>query len=156
MLACSEVKWEQILFLWMTTPVLTVKPSSTNALKKRILPVWSGRLFPQISARFSLLGRWVATHHRPRWSIPELSIALIREWIDLSQEQLNNLMLSMSRRCTDFLAEVTIQAIDLHKNHILLAFLDETCALRLLQGAFPLFYWVLWSMYHIFCSVPSL
>lgn len=57
-----------------------------------------------IELAWDMLGRQFAASHPPPTSFPKLRKALIEEWDGLAQMQLDNLVLSMPRRCTECLA----------------------------------------------------
>ncbi|GBL94181.1 hypothetical protein AVEN_163507-1 [Araneus ventricosus] len=60
-------------------------------------------------------------------STPKLWIALIQEWDGQLQEQLANLVLSMTKRGSDCLATHNKHtAINIHKNRMVIEFQDET------------------------------
>ena len=50
---------------------------------------------------WDMLGRRVAARQPPPTCVPELRRALLAEWSNLPQDQLDNLILSMSQHCTD-------------------------------------------------------
>ena len=63
-------------------------------------PAFSPDLNP-IEHVWDMLGRRVAARQPPPTCVPELRRALLAEWSDLPQDQIDNLILSMPRRCTD-------------------------------------------------------
>lgn len=66
-------------------------------------PAFSPDLNP-IEHVWDMLGRRVAARQPPPTCIEELRSALLAEWCILPQDQLDNLILSMPRRCTDCVA----------------------------------------------------
>ncbi|GFU59022.1 uncharacterized protein TNCV_794331 [Trichonephila clavipes] len=46
-----------------------------------------------------MLGRRIAARQPPPACLPELQRALIDEWCNIPQDQIDNLLLSMPRRC---------------------------------------------------------
>ncbi|GFU27433.1 transposable element Tcb1 transposase [Trichonephila clavipes] len=78
MYVCFGAPWVLNFCLWMTTLVLTVNP---------IEHVWD------------MLGRRIAAHQPPPTCLPELWRALLDEWCNIPQDQIDNLILSMPRRC---------------------------------------------------------
>ncbi|GFX41807.1 transposable element Tc3 transposase [Trichonephila clavipes] len=61
-------------------------------------PAYSPNLNP-IEHVWDMLGRRIAAHQPPPTCLPELRRALLDEWCNIPQDQINNLILSMSRRC---------------------------------------------------------
>ncbi|KFM73077.1 Transposable element Tcb1 transposase, partial [Stegodyphus mimosarum] len=53
---------------------------------------------------WDMLGRRVAARQSPPTCLPELRRALLFEWCNILQDQIDNLILSMNRRCTDCIA----------------------------------------------------
>ncbi|KFM61440.1 Transposable element Tcb1 transposase, partial [Stegodyphus mimosarum] len=52
---------------------------------------------------WDMLGRRVAAHQPPPTCLPELRRALLFEWCNIPQDQIDNLILSMPRHCTDYI-----------------------------------------------------
>ncbi|GFY21730.1 transposable element Tcb1 transposase [Trichonephila clavipes] len=48
---------------------------------------------------WDMLGRRIATHQSPLTCLPELRRALIDEWCNIPQDQIDNLILSIPRHC---------------------------------------------------------
>ncbi|GFX02525.1 transposable element Tcb1 transposase [Trichonephila clavipes] len=48
---------------------------------------------------WDMLGRRIAARHPPPTCLPELWRALLDEWCNIPQDQIDNLILSMLRRC---------------------------------------------------------
>ncbi|GFW98133.1 transposable element Tc3 transposase [Trichonephila clavipes] len=51
-----------------------------------------------IEHAWDMLGRRIAAHHPPT-CLPELQRALLEEWCNIPQDQIDNLILSMPRCC---------------------------------------------------------
>ncbi|KFM57628.1 Transposable element Tcb1 transposase, partial [Stegodyphus mimosarum] len=67
-------------------------------------PAFSPDLNP-VEHVWDMLGRRVAARQPPPTCLPELRRALESiEWCNIPQDQIDNLMLSMPRRCTDYIA----------------------------------------------------
>ncbi|KFM67241.1 Transposable element Tcb1 transposase, partial [Stegodyphus mimosarum] len=66
-------------------------------------PAFSPDLNP-VEHVWDMLGRQVAARQPPRTCLPELRRALLFEWCNIPQDQIDNLILSMPRRCTDCIA----------------------------------------------------
>ncbi|GFW17559.1 transposable element Tc3 transposase [Trichonephila clavipes] len=62
------------------------------------LPAYSPDLNP-IEHVYDMLGRRIAARQRPSTCLPELRRALLDEWCNILQDQIDNLILSMPRRC---------------------------------------------------------
>ncbi|KFM70278.1 Transposable element Tcb1 transposase, partial [Stegodyphus mimosarum] len=63
-------------------------------------PAFSPDLNP-VEHVWDMLGRRVAARQPPPTCLPELRRALLFEWCNILQDQIDNLILSMPRRCTD-------------------------------------------------------
>ncbi|GFV40521.1 transposable element Tc3 transposase [Trichonephila clavipes] len=61
-------------------------------------PAYSPDLNP-IEHVWDMLGRRIAARQPPPTCLPELRRALLDEWCHIPQDQINNLILSMPRRC---------------------------------------------------------
>ncbi|GFV48109.1 transposable element Tcb1 transposase [Trichonephila clavipes] len=61
-------------------------------------PAYSPDLYP-IEHVWYLLGRRIAARQPPPTCLPELQRALLDEWCNIPQDQIDNLILSMPRRC---------------------------------------------------------
>ncbi|GFT57413.1 transposable element Tcb1 transposase [Trichonephila clavipes] len=61
-------------------------------------PAYSPDLIP-IELVCDMLGRRIAACQPPRTCLPELRKALLDEWCNIPQDQIDNLILSMPRRC---------------------------------------------------------
>ncbi|GBN88579.1 hypothetical protein AVEN_76375-1 [Araneus ventricosus] len=61
-------------------------------------PAYSPDLNP-IEHVWDMLGRRIAARQPPSICLPELRRALLDEWCNIAQDQINNLILSMPRRC---------------------------------------------------------
>ncbi|GBL85940.1 hypothetical protein AVEN_63246-1 [Araneus ventricosus] len=75
-------------------------------------PAYSPDLNP-IEHVWDMLGRRIAARQPPPTCLPELRRALLDEWCNIPQDQIDNLILSMSRRCSaklNFPISVLIQA----------------------------------------------
>ncbi|KFM65946.1 Transposable element Tcb2 transposase, partial [Stegodyphus mimosarum] len=66
-------------------------------------PAFSPDLNP-VEHVWEMLGRRVAAGQLPPTCLPELRGALFFEWCNILQDQIDNLILSMPRRCTDCIA----------------------------------------------------
>ncbi|GFX36281.1 transposable element Tcb1 transposase [Trichonephila clavipes] len=51
------------------------------------------------TSQWDMLGRRIAARQPPPTCLPELRRALLDEWCNIRQDQINNLILSMPRRC---------------------------------------------------------
>ncbi|GFT60708.1 transposable element Tcb1 transposase [Trichonephila clavipes] len=61
-------------------------------------PAYSPDLNP-IEHVWDMLGQRIAAHQPPPTCLPELRRALLDEWCNIPQDQIDNLILSMHRRC---------------------------------------------------------
>ncbi|GFV08270.1 transposable element Tc3 transposase [Trichonephila clavipes] len=61
-------------------------------------PAYSPDLYP-IEHVWDMLGRRIAARQPPSTCLPELRRALLDEWCNIPQDQIDNLILSMPRRC---------------------------------------------------------
>ncbi|GFX59937.1 metabotropic glutamate receptor 3 [Trichonephila clavipes] len=61
-------------------------------------PAYSSNLNP-IEHVWVMFGRRIAARQPPPTSLPELRRAMLDEWCNIPQDQINNLILSMPRRC---------------------------------------------------------
>ncbi|GFT50625.1 transposable element Tcb1 transposase [Trichonephila clavipes] len=61
-------------------------------------PTYSRDLNP-IEHVWDIFGRRIAVRQPPPTCLPELRCALLDEWCNIPQDQIDNLILSMSRRC---------------------------------------------------------
>ncbi|GFT77716.1 transposable element Tc3 transposase [Trichonephila clavipes] len=61
-------------------------------------PAYSPNLNP-IEHEWDMLGRRIAARQPPPTCLPELRRALLYKWCNIPQDQINNLILSMPRRC---------------------------------------------------------
>ncbi|GFY04461.1 transposable element Tcb1 transposase [Trichonephila clavipes] len=61
-------------------------------------PAYSPDLNP-IEHVWDMLGRRIATRQPPPTCLPELRRALLDDWCSIPQDQIDNLILSMPRRC---------------------------------------------------------
>ncbi|GBM16515.1 hypothetical protein AVEN_148898-1 [Araneus ventricosus] len=61
-------------------------------------PAYSPDLNP-IEHVWDMLGRRIAARQAPPTCLPELRRALLDEWCNIPQDQIDNLILSMPRRC---------------------------------------------------------
>ncbi|GFW90061.1 transposable element Tcb1 transposase [Trichonephila clavipes] len=61
-------------------------------------PTYSPDLNP-IEHVWDMLGRRIAARQHPSTCLPELQRALLNEWCNIPQDQIDNLILSMPRRC---------------------------------------------------------
>ncbi|GFW85541.1 transposable element Tcb1 transposase [Trichonephila clavipes] len=68
-------------------------------------PAYSTDLNP-IEHVWDMLGRRIAVHQPPPTCLPELRRALLDEWCNISQDQIDNLILGMRRRCEDLSLEI--------------------------------------------------
>ncbi|GFW63870.1 transposable element Tcb1 transposase [Trichonephila clavipes] len=66
-------------------------------------PAFSPDLNP-VEHVWGMLGRRVAVHQPSPTCLPQFRRALLDEWGNIPQDQINNSILSMSRRCTDSIA----------------------------------------------------
>ncbi|KFM69175.1 Transposable element Tc3 transposase, partial [Stegodyphus mimosarum] len=73
-------------------------------------PAFSPDLNP-VEHVWDMLGRRVAARQPPPTCVPELRRALLFEWCNIPQDQVDNLILSMPRRCTDCIASSGRHAI---------------------------------------------
>ncbi|GFV70334.1 transposable element Tcb1 transposase [Trichonephila clavipes] len=69
----------------------------------KMMPAFSPDLNP-VEHVWDMLGRPVAAHQPPPTCLLELLRSLLDEWSNIPQDQIDNLILSMARRCTDFIA----------------------------------------------------
>ncbi|GFU91598.1 transposable element Tcb1 transposase [Trichonephila clavipes] len=103
MYVCFGAPWVLNFCLLMTTPVLTMQTLWTNAFNRRISPVWIGQQYSPdlnpIEHVWDIFGRRIAVHQPPSKCLPELRRALLDEWCNIPQDQIDNLILSMPRRC---------------------------------------------------------
>ncbi|KFM62434.1 Transposable element Tcb1 transposase, partial [Stegodyphus mimosarum] len=76
------------------------------------LPAFSPDLNP-VEHVWDMLGRRVAARQPPPTCLPEFRRALLFEWCNIPQDQIDNLILSMPRRCTDCIASSGRHAITL-------------------------------------------
>ncbi|GFT25230.1 transposable element Tcb1 transposase [Trichonephila clavipes] len=53
---------------------------------------------------WDMLGRRIAARQPPLTCLPELRRTLLDEWCNIPQDQIDNLILSIPRRCTDCIA----------------------------------------------------
>ncbi|GFX24397.1 DDE_3 domain-containing protein [Trichonephila clavipes] len=80
-------------------------------------PAYSPDLNP-IEHVWDMLGRRIAAHQPPPTCLPELRRALLDEWCNIPQDQIDNLILSMTRRCKPVLHRPgDILRINHHTNH---------------------------------------
>ncbi|GFU64779.1 transposable element Tcb2 transposase [Trichonephila clavipes] len=91
-------------FLFMTD---NVRPRHTNIVDECLQsedisrtdwPAYSPDLNP-IEHVWDMLGRRIAARQHPPTCLPELRKALLDEWCNSPQDQIDNLILSMPRRC---------------------------------------------------------
>ncbi|GFU19838.1 DDE_3 domain-containing protein [Trichonephila clavipes] len=61
-------------------------------------PAYSPELNP-IEYVWNMLGRQIAARQPPHTCLPELRRALLDEWCNIPQDQIDNLILTMPRRC---------------------------------------------------------
>ncbi|GFT33906.1 transposable element Tc3 transposase [Trichonephila clavipes] len=88
-------------------------------------PAYSPDLNP-IEHVWDILGRRIAAHQPPPICLPELRRALVDEWCNIPQDQIDNLILSLPRRYIDLTKPPRARKIsilymipNLH-NHVLL------------------------------------
>ncbi|GFX23123.1 transposable element Tcb1 transposase [Trichonephila clavipes] len=67
-------------------------------ITRMVWPAYSPDLNP-IEHAWDMLRRRIAARQPPPTSLPELRRALLDEWCNISQDQIDNLILSMPRRC---------------------------------------------------------
>ncbi|GFX43682.1 transposable element Tcb1 transposase [Trichonephila clavipes] len=73
-----------------------------------------------------MLGRPIAARQSPPTCLPELRRALLDEWCNIPQDQIDNLILSMPRRCKVLLHHPgDILRINHHTNHVILFFVNS-------------------------------
>ncbi|KFM74662.1 Transposable element Tc3 transposase, partial [Stegodyphus mimosarum] len=77
-------------------------------------PAFSSDLNP-VEHVWDMLGRRVAARQPPPTCLPELRRALFFEWCNIPQDQIDNLILSMPRRCTDCIASSGRHTITVRK-----------------------------------------
>ncbi|GFV14935.1 exocyst complex component 3 [Trichonephila clavipes] len=70
-------------------------------------PAYSPDLNP-IEHMWDMLGRRIAARQPPPTCLPELRRALLDEWCNIPQDQIDNLILSMPRRCKACIASLAI------------------------------------------------
>ncbi|GFX33855.1 DDE_3 domain-containing protein [Trichonephila clavipes] len=88
-------------------------------------PAYSPDLNP-IEHVWDMLGRRIAARQPPPTCLPELRRALLDEWCNIPQDQIDNLILSMARRCKDLLHRPGyIHLINHHTNHVILFFVKR-------------------------------
>ncbi|KFM66466.1 Transposable element Tcb1 transposase, partial [Stegodyphus mimosarum] len=81
-------------------------------------PAFSPDLNP-VEHVWDMLGRRVAARLPPPACLPELRRTLLFEWCNIPHDQIDNLILSMHRRCTNCIASSgDIQSISNHTNHV--------------------------------------
>ncbi|GFY10592.1 transposable element Tcb1 transposase [Trichonephila clavipes] len=85
-------------------------------------PAYSPDLNP-IDYVWDMLGRRIATRQPPPTCIPELRRALLDKWCIILQDQIDNLILSMSRHCKACIASRPgdIIRINHHTNYVILS-----------------------------------
>ncbi|GFV99885.1 transposable element Tcb1 transposase [Trichonephila clavipes] len=66
-------------------------------------PAYSPDLNP-IEHVWDMLGRQIAAHQPPPTCLPELRRALLDEWCNIPQDQIDNWILSMPSRCKTYIA----------------------------------------------------
>ncbi|GFV71937.1 transposable element Tc3 transposase [Trichonephila clavipes] len=74
----------------------------TNAFNRRISPVWIGAYSPDLNPIkyvWNMIGRRIAAHQHLPTCLPEVRRALLDEWCNIPQDQIDNLILSRPRRC---------------------------------------------------------
>ncbi|GFU84045.1 transposable element Tc3 transposase [Trichonephila clavipes] len=64
-------------------------------------PAYSPDLNPIEAYPWDMLGRRIAARQPPSTCLPELRRALFDEWCNIPQDQIDNLILSMPRRCRE-------------------------------------------------------
>ncbi|GBN32430.1 hypothetical protein AVEN_70753-1 [Araneus ventricosus] len=79
-------------------------------------PAYSPDLNP-IEYVWDMLGRRIAARQPPPTCLPELRRALLDEWCNIPQDQIDNLILSMPRRCKKYLSNDDI----LNNSHTLIS-----------------------------------
>ncbi|GFT95713.1 uncharacterized protein TNCV_310891 [Trichonephila clavipes] len=95
----------------MTTPVLTVQYCRRMPSIGGYHPYMLTRILTGLESNRASVGcawRRIAARQPPSTCLPELWRALLDEWCNIPQDQIDNLILSMSRRCKA------------HTNHVIL------------------------------------
>ncbi|GFT84815.1 transposable element Tcb1 transposase [Trichonephila clavipes] len=89
-------------------------------------PAYSPDLNPREHV-WDMLGRRIAARQPPPTCLPELRRALLDDWCNIPQDQIDNLILSMPRRCKACIASSgrDILRINHHTNHVILFFVNR-------------------------------
>ncbi|GFW43079.1 transposable element Tcb1 transposase [Trichonephila clavipes] len=87
-------------------------------------PAYSPDLNP-VEHVWDRLGRLIAARQPPPTCIPEPRRALLDEWCNIPQDQIDNLILSMPRRFKACVASGDILRINHHTNYVILFFVNR-------------------------------
>ncbi|GFV03169.1 transposable element Tcb1 transposase [Trichonephila clavipes] len=80
---------------------------------------------------WDMLGRRIATRQPPPTYLPELRRTLLDEWYNIPQDQIDNLILSMPRRCaTETSRNITARVIERGTNGEIYYFVEDSRWLR--------------------------
>ncbi|GFW58849.1 DDE_3 domain-containing protein [Trichonephila clavipes] len=88
-------------------------------------PAYSPDLNP-IEHVWDMLGRRIAARQPSPTCLPELRRALLDEWCNIPQDQIDHLILSMPRRCKVCIASSgRLTPYNHHTNHVILFFVNR-------------------------------
>ncbi|GFX16659.1 transposable element Tcb1 transposase [Trichonephila clavipes] len=108
-------------FLFMDDSAIVDECLQLEDIILRDWPAYSPDLNP-IEHVWDMLGRQIAARQPPLTCLPELRGALLDEWCNIPQDQIDNLILSMPRRCKACIASRPgdILRMSHHTNHVIL------------------------------------
>ncbi|GFW26708.1 DDE_3 domain-containing protein [Trichonephila clavipes] len=95
-------------------------PSQLEYITRLDWPASSTDLNP-VEQLLDMLGRRVAA----RQPLPTRLMELLEEWCNIPQDQINNLILSISRRCIDCIAYSGRLCINYHDKYVILVFVNR-------------------------------
>ncbi|GFV89333.1 transposable element Tcb1 transposase [Trichonephila clavipes] len=97
-----RLTWSRVHALWTPQQWSCVMFSSLRRVQEDITrmdwPVYSPDMNP-IEHVWDMLGRQIAARQLPPTCLPEFRRTLLDEWCNIPQDQMDNLILSMPRRC---------------------------------------------------------